>query len=127
VGVLRQLFGVVHVFEFALVAVRRFPATAYLHPEPSATIIELTEMLMRQWPDFPPYGGAFRTVIPHLTVADRASTDVCDTVERSMATCLPIRCRAMEAWLMCSDDHGKWSPREVFAFKQNSQSSIRYV
>jgi 2'-5' RNA ligase len=115
-GALQQLFRLVPAFEFSLVEVRRFPATAYLHPEPSATFVQLTERLVHQWPEFPPFGGAFSTVIPHLTVAHHAATDVLDTVDRNVASHLPIRCRATEAWLMCSDEHGFWQRHEVFPF-----------
>jgi len=116
IGALHRLFTLIPAFEFSLVEVRRFPATAYLHPEPSAPFVRLTEMLVRQWPEFPPYGGSFSTVIPHLTVADHAATDVLDTVDVTVARQLPISCRATEAWLMCSDEHGVWSRRDVFRF-----------
>ena len=121
VDILRQVFRDVLTFEFSLAEIRRFPATAYLHPEPSAPFVQLSEMLARQWPEFPPYGGAFRTVIPHLTVADRVTTDVLDMVDSNVSKHLPVRCRATEAWLMCSDDHGTWSRREVFVFRQNAK------
>lgn len=116
IDALRQLFAGVSAFEFSLVSTRRFPGAGYLHPEPSATFVRLTEMLGNQWPEFPPYGGAFSTVIPHLTVADRATSDVLDAVDAAVSRQLPIVCRATEAWLMCSDDHGYWSCREVFRF-----------
>jgi 2'-5' RNA ligase len=115
---LRLLFGREPTFEFSLAEVRRFPATAYLHPEPSATFVRLTEMLARQWPQFPPYRGMFPTVTPHLTVADHVSTDVMDMFDVSVASRLPIRCCATEAWLICSDEDGFWSRREVFRFGQ---------
>ena len=118
-GALQQLFRLVPAFEFSLVEVRRFPATAYLHPEPSSTLAQLTERLVHRWPEFPPYGGAFSMVIPHLTVADRVAADVLNAVDRNVAAHLPIRCRATEAWLMCSDEHGFWSRREVFPFGQS--------
>jgi hypothetical protein len=111
---LHELFGSVRAFDFSLVEVRRFTAAAYLHPEPSAEFTRLTDMLARQFPDFPPYGGAFSTVIPHLTVADHVTADVLDDVDAAVSTHLPIACRATEAWLVCSDDNGFWSKREVF-------------
>jgi 2'-5' RNA ligase superfamily len=117
-GALQQLFRLVPVFEFSLVEVRRFPATAYLHPEPSATFINLTETLVHQWPEFPPYGGTFSTVIPHLTIADHVAADMLDAVDRHVAAHLPIRCRATEAWLRCSDERGFWSRHAVFPFSQ---------
>jgi hypothetical protein len=115
-GLLRQLFGFVPVFEFSLVGVRRFPLTAYLHPEPSAAFVRLTELLVSQSSEFPPYGGSFSTMIPHLTIADQATLDTLDRVDASVSPQLPIRCRATEAWLMCSDEQGRWKRYEVFPF-----------
>ena len=118
-GALQHFFRLVPAFDFSLVEVRRFPATVYLHPEPSATFVELSERLAHRWPEFPPYGGAFSTVIPHLTVADHVAADLLDAVVRDAATHLPIRCRATEAWLMCSDEHGLWSRHGVFPFGEH--------
>jgi 2'-5' RNA ligase len=118
-GALQKLFRLVPAFEFSLVEVRRFPATAYLHPEPSAPFVQLTEKLVHRWPEFPPYGGAFSLVIPHLTVADRVAADVLNAIDRDVSNHLPIRCRATEAWLMCSDEHGFWSRHDVFPFSQS--------
>jgi hypothetical protein len=117
-GALRRFFGRMSSFDFSLTEIRRFPATAYLHPEPSATFIELTQMLARQWPEYPPYGGAFSTIIPHLTVADHASSGVLESTGMTVAGYLPIRCRATEAWLMCSDENGFWSRRDIFRFRE---------
>jgi hypothetical protein len=61
---LRDRFSLIRPFDFSLVEIRRFPATAYLHPEPSAALTLLTQMLANRWPGFPPYGGLFTTVIP---------------------------------------------------------------
>jgi hypothetical protein len=72
-------------------------------------------MLVSRWPEFRPYGGSFSTVIPHLTIADQANADVLDAVEESVGRHLPIRCRATTAWLMCSDERGFWTKREVFS------------
>jgi len=113
---LHELFGRVPTFEFSLVETRRFPGTTYLHPEPPANFVRLTEMLTRQWPDFPPYGGVFSTVTPHLTVAQQAAPDVLDIADAAVSGHLPIACRATEAWLVCSDERGFWSVREVFRF-----------
>jgi 2'-5' RNA ligase superfamily protein len=125
VAALQELFSVTPVFEFSVVEVRRFPVTAYLHPEPSAAFVRLTEMLVQRWPEFPPYGGAFATVIPHLTVADHATAEVLDAVDLTVARHLPIACRATEAWLMCSDEDGFWSRHEVFRLKNGRGLRLR--
>jgi len=114
-------------FEFSLVAVRRFPVTAYLHPEPSATFARLTDMLVNQWPEFPPYGGSFSTVIPHLTIADQATGATLDQVDAGVSPQLPIRCRATEAWLMCSDEQGRWTRYEAFRSALSELEGSHYI
>jgi 2'-5' RNA ligase len=46
-----------------------------LDPEPPQPFVALTEALVAEFPEHPPYGGVFDEIIPHLTVAmggDRA-------------------------------------------------------
>ncbi|WP_395683499.1 2'-5' RNA ligase family protein [Dokdonella sp.] len=61
----------VDVFDFRLSKVGRFPATAYLVPEPAAPFVALTQRVVERFPSHAPYGGAHAEIIPHLTVADR--------------------------------------------------------
>ncbi|MEP6873925.1 MAG: 2'-5' RNA ligase family protein [Burkholderiales bacterium] len=56
-------------FAFSLSKVGRFPATAYLAPEPAVPFIALTEALVRAFPAFPPFRGEHATIVPHLTAA----------------------------------------------------------
>lgn len=46
----------------------RFGDLHYLAPRDPEPFRRLTHALARRWPDLPPYGGEFDTVIPHLTV-----------------------------------------------------------
>jgi 2'-5' RNA ligase len=114
---LTRFFGDVDPFTFALTDVRRFPRAAYLHPEPSQPFVDLTERLVRQWPAYPPFAGAFTTIIPHLTVAQPADTAVLDSVERVLTPKLPIACRATSASLLCSDESGWWVRLGAFPFR----------
>jgi 2'-5' RNA ligase len=57
-------------FPFSLGQVRRFPAAAYLAPEPAEPFIALTEALVRTFPEFPPFRGEHQSIVPHLTVAN---------------------------------------------------------
>ena len=66
---IREALAGARAFRFTLASVARFPATTYLVPEPAAAFIDLTTRLARRFPQFPPFGGEFETVIPHLTVA----------------------------------------------------------
>ena len=57
-------------FAFSLNQVRRFPATAYLAPEPTEPFIALTKALVRTFPEFPPFRGEHESIVPHLTIAN---------------------------------------------------------
>jgi len=92
-------------FDFQLVAVRYFDDTiTYLAPEPSAPFVALTRAAWARWPEFPPYGGAHRDIIPHVTVAhERLALDLT----------LPIACRAREVFLLEEGDV-RWRLRRAF-------------
>ena len=114
---LARLFDRFSRFEFSLVDVGRFPAAAFLVPRESAPFVHLTEAIVAQWPEYQPYGGRFPDVIPHLTVADHVGPDVLEEADASLRPQLPIRCHATEAWLICSDQNGRWSRARSFTFK----------
>jgi len=56
-------------FSFELTEVSRFPDTLYLAPDPAEPFISLTRAVAAAFPQFPPYGGQFSDIVPHLTVA----------------------------------------------------------
>ena len=60
-------------FGFRLEQIGRFPESLYLVPEPDEPFISLTEAIVREFPEYPPYGGKFTEIVPHLTVADRSA------------------------------------------------------
>ena len=60
-------------FEFRLEQIDRFPESLYLVPEPDEPFILLTEAIVREFPEYPPYGGKFTEIVPHLTVANRSA------------------------------------------------------
>jgi 2'-5' RNA ligase len=105
-------------FDVTLVAVRTFPpgetsaGTVFLAPEPAAPFVRLTRAIWAHWPDHPPYGGAFDTVVPHLTLAEAASRHA--EVEAIARAELPMRRRAEEAWLFVEGDDDRWSHRGSF-------------
>lgn len=96
---LRWFFADVTPFAFALASVNRFPSgTVYLAPSPSAPFRQLTHELFRRFPEFPPYGGAFDDVVPHLSVPLLEGEDV-EAVEHELAPMLPVTAHAREAAL----------------------------
>jgi 2'-5' RNA ligase len=68
-----ETFQLFRPFEFRLGQVGRFPESLYLVPEPDEPFISLTEAVVREFPEYPPYGGKFTEIIPHLTVANRSA------------------------------------------------------
>jgi 2'-5' RNA ligase len=91
----------------------RFPSVLWLAPEPAAPFRALTEAMVKRWPDHPPYGGAFDEVIHHLTVADRAPSDVMDQLADRVVAQLPISGR-VDRLTLSVRHHGAWSLREGF-------------
>lgn len=57
-------------FACAFQRVERFPSTAWLAPADPNRFVELTNAVAREFPQYPPYGGAHASVVPHLTIAD---------------------------------------------------------
>jgi len=103
-------------FEFMLSAVARFSATAYLAPAPPAPFVALTEALAAEFAEFPPFGGEFATVIPHLTVA-HGNAEEARLAEAQLVARLaehgPIRatCRSIE---LLENSSGQWRQLHVF-------------
>lgn len=97
---LARFFADVTPFGFSLTEVCEFPSgITYLAPEPAGTFRRLTSELHRMFPEFPPYGGAFDEIVPHLTVPLAPGEDTAsfrDSVSRS----LPLVTRAGEAALV---------------------------
>jgi 2'-5' RNA ligase len=81
----------------------------WLAPEPSARFRELTKLVWARFPDYPPYGGIYDDVVPHLTIGENSSlTDMraaAQVIERS----LPITARVDRvALIQGSAAAGSW-------------------
>lgn len=100
-------------FELAFRRVGRFPDVVWLAPEPAERVAALTEAMVKRWPSHPPYGGAFETVVHHLTVADGAPPDVLDRLERELPAHLPIVTRVTDLILACREG-GRWHEVDRF-------------
>jgi 2'-5' RNA ligase superfamily len=64
----------------------------WLDPNPAEPFRRLTEAVGVEFPECPPYGGAFDEVVPHLTVAERRFVDLARLkgVERDVLAGLPL-------------------------------------
>jgi 2'-5' RNA ligase len=76
----------------------------FLAPEDEAPFRSLTDLVHREFPDYPPFGGQFENVVPHLTIADRCPLQQMQAAERRVARHLPIDCVAAGVSLMVQRD-----------------------
>lgn len=82
-------------FDYVLTDLCTFPdGIAYLDPEPAAPFTALTDHLIATFPQCPPYGGAFGTVVPHLTVDQVRDEVTLESVRASLGGLIPTRSRA---------------------------------
>lgn len=115
VSELRVFFADVLPFAFKLGGISQFPdGTAYLSPEPAAPFRQLTHELFERFPEFPPYGGAFSEVIPHLSVPTLEDEGV-DGLRFGLGPRLPISAHAREAALFWCEP-GASRTLETFTF-----------
>ena len=56
-------------FELSFQRVGRFPEVLWIAPDPTGPVLELVAAIAGAFPEYPPYGGQFHEVIPHVTVA----------------------------------------------------------
>lgn len=101
---LSDLFGRFRPFDFTLAQAGWFSQRVlYLAPTPAAPFEELTNAVSASFPEYPPYGGAFDDVIPHLTIGEGAPRWRLRRAERHVAPRLPIQASATEVWLMSAE------------------------
>jgi 2'-5' RNA ligase len=103
-------------FGVALLETARFPELLYLRPEPAEPFVAMTEALADAFPEFPPYGGDFDEILPHVTVA-QSEDEVLATIDEELAAQLPVRARVERAWLVENAPDG-WRRHTAFALER---------
>ena len=66
---LTEVLGRFAPFDVTFPRLDRFPGLLWLAPEPAEPFVALTEAVVERFPSYPPYGGRYASIIPHLTVA----------------------------------------------------------
>jgi 2'-5' RNA ligase len=97
-------------FDLRFDRIRRFDdGLVWVEPEPVDPFVRLTAAVVARWPAYPPYGGLFDIVIPHLTIVE--STDApLEAIESAARSSLPFEARATRLELWRQDDAGRWLP-----------------
>jgi 2'-5' RNA ligase len=94
IAAIEEFFAEEMPFDFDLTQVCTFPSgLQYLSPEPASAFSRLTHALHQLFPQYPPYGGTFDLVVPHLTIPDDAVVGP-----------LPIHAHVREATLLHHED-----------------------
>jgi 2'-5' RNA ligase len=97
-------------FEVVFARLDRFPGALWLAPEPAQPFARMIEALIQRFPGYPPYGGAFNEIVPHLTVAQSEFDEAVSTLE----PWLPLSTRAERAVLLEQVQAAHW--RELATF-----------
>lgn len=113
---LAAIFARFPAFEFELSRLERFrEGVLYLAPEPPGPFRALTEAVVAAYPAYPPYGGVFETVVPHVTAAE-GENEILDAAEADIAPALPTTAEAHEVVLLqeTEPNTGRWQSSAVF-------------
>ncbi|MES1246494.1 MAG: 2'-5' RNA ligase family protein [Actinomycetota bacterium] len=97
-------------FDVTFARLDRFPGVLWLAPEPAEPFVTLTEAVVSRFPDWQPYGGVYKSVIPHLTLAQSSLDDVAVQVE----PLLPLASRVESVVLYRSVDGVHWREDATF-------------
>jgi len=114
---LAALFADQPAFRIRFEGTGRFPDVLYLEPQPAAPIVALTEMVAAAFPEYPPYGGIYPTVMPHLTIAhvedDALLQQLDQKIMRTAGDLLPISSDIRKVTLYEERDE-RWSATHTF-------------
>ena len=74
----------------------------WLAPEPDEPFRALTGAVHAAFPLYPPFGGIYSEVVPHLTIGDRppGGPGALEAAEAEVIPALPVRTHVSHAWLM---------------------------
>jgi 2'-5' RNA ligase superfamily len=94
-------------FEVRWSTVGRWPGVVYLEPSPAEPFSRLTQLAVARFPNYPPYGGAFADVVPHLTVVENDRADL-DAIALTVSSQLPFTSEVRSLDVLVENDTGTW-------------------
>ncbi len=100
---LADAVGSVTVFDCEFLATAWFgQEVVWLAPQPAEPFRALTRAVSAAFPDYPPYGGGYDDVVPHLTVGYRPAGEVTELLEAEadVLRWLPVQAHISRVWLM---------------------------
>jgi 2'-5' RNA ligase len=125
IATLRELFLKMPGFTSSFSSIQHFPNGLFLAPEPVEPFCQLTEAVVKVFPETPPYGGAFQEIIPHLTIAQVSDLQQLDEISANFSEVakgkLPIIAKVDTVSLM-ENSSGNWKTRAQFSLRTGSQA-----
>jgi hypothetical protein len=79
--------------------------------------VALTTAVASLFPAYPPYEGAYDSVVPHMTVGEGARPWRMRRGARALAKVLPIECSADAVWWMAPGIEGRWVVNRRFPLR----------
>jgi 2'-5' RNA ligase len=104
-------------FEASFAGTARWPDVLYLEPAQPRPFVALVEALLAAFPQYPPYGGAHESIVPHLTLA-QGNDENFASIEAALRPALPVAVRVDRVWLMADDPYG-WHRRTPFPLNRH--------
>jgi len=83
----------------------------FLAPEPDVGFRRLIAAVVAAFPQHPPYGGAYRDVVPHLTLGASVPPEQLTAAVPAVRAALPLRARITHALLMEGAGDEPWQVR----------------
>jgi hypothetical protein len=111
---LDRLLAGVPSFTFALTRIATLADAAVLVPEPAAPFAALTRLLWDEWPECPPFGGAYADIAPHVVIAIDPTAAHRAAVEAELTPFLPLAALAAEVLLVEEAASGALRQRRRF-------------
>jgi 2'-5' RNA ligase len=126
ISFLGDLFRELPSFNTLFKKVMQFPDALFLAPEPSEPFRQMTRLIASHFPDTPPYRGAFKEIVPHLTIAQISDPQqlikIADDFQKLAHDKLPILARVNMVSLF-ENSSGYWKELAQFHLSQDTQAS----
>lgn len=103
-------------FDFVLSEIGWFgDQVVYLAPSPGVPFVDLTTSILAAFPEYPPYGGAYDEVVPHLAICEGVAPARMRRAARRLEQRLPISASARQVLLMTPGPGDLWEIRRRFS------------
>ena len=122
ISFLGDLFQELPRFNTSFTEVMQFPDALYLAPEPAEPFRQMTRLIANRFPDTPPYRGAFKEIVPHLTIAQISDSQklgkIASDFQKAALEKLPIHARVNMVSLL-ENSSGYWRELAQFQLSQD--------